>query len=132
VYLGDPRLDPVFAELDRRAAVALVHPVARRSPVPGLAPSLFEFPFDTTRAVANLVVGGTLERFPSVRLIVAHAGGAVPLLHDRILDRRPIVARALRQPSPTTAELERMMADGLRRSRAQLQRLFYDVTLAAS
>jgi 6-methylsalicylate decarboxylase len=132
VYLGDARLEPVFAELDRRAAVALVHPVAGGSPVPSLAPSLFEFPFDTTRAVANLVIGGTLERFPSVRLIVAHGGGAVPLLTDRILDRGPIVARALRQPPPTTAELERMMADGLARSRAQLRRLVYDLTLAAN
>jgi 6-methylsalicylate decarboxylase len=132
VYLGDARLEPVFAELDRRAAVALVHPVARHSPVPGLAPSLFEFPFDTTRAVANLVIGGTLERHPDLRLIVAHGGGAVPLLCDRILDRGPIVARALRQPPPSTAELERMMAEGLRRSRTQLQRLFYDVTLAAT
>jgi 6-methylsalicylate decarboxylase len=132
LHLGDPRLDEVFAELDRRAAVALLHPVARCSPGPALAPSLFEFPFDTTRAVANLVIGGTLERFPSVRLIVAHAGGAVPLLHDRILDRRPIVARTLRHPPPTTAELEGMMADGRRRSRMQLQRLVYDVTLAAN
>lgn len=44
VHLGDPAFDPVFAELDRRAAVALVHPAAGSSPVPALAPSLFEFP----------------------------------------------------------------------------------------
>jgi predicted TIM-barrel fold metal-dependent hydrolase len=132
VHLGDPRLDPVLAELDRRGAVAFVHPVAQSSPVPALAPSLFEFPFDTTRAVANLVIRGTLERCPSLRLIIAHAGGAVPLLRDRILDRAPIVARALRAPAPTLAELERMMAEGLARSQRQLEHLCYDVTLSAS
>jgi predicted TIM-barrel fold metal-dependent hydrolase len=76
--------DPVFEELDRRGAVVFVHPAVStggriatdppaRSPVPTLEPSLLVF--DTTRAAVNLVVSGTLARYPRVRLILAHAGG---------------------------------------------------------
>ena len=43
-------------------------------------PSLYEFTFDTTRMVANLLYGGTLDRYPNVRLILSHAGGTVPYL----------------------------------------------------
>jgi 6-methylsalicylate decarboxylase len=84
VYLGDPRFEPIFAELDRRNAVVFVHPAVSRSPIPTIEPSLFEFVFDTTRAVANLVISGTLERHPNIRLIAAHAGGTVPYVHDRV------------------------------------------------
>lgn len=143
VYLGDPYIEPIFAELDRRAAVALVHPAVSTgdrlpvepnagSPVPTLEPSLFEFLFDTTRAVANLIVTGTLERNPRVRLILAHAGGTVPYVHDRIVDRGPILERVRRTPPPARAELQQMLDQGLADSHRQLQRLFYDVTLSAN
>jgi 6-methylsalicylate decarboxylase len=146
VYLGDKRLEPIFAELDRRACVALVHPAVSTgqrpptdpsagSPVPTLEPSLFEFVVDTTRAVANLVIGGTLKRHPHVRLILAHAGGTIPC--DRVLDRAPILtrireAREGRAAPPSPEELQAMMAEGLADSRRQLQRLFYDTTLSAN
>jgi predicted TIM-barrel fold metal-dependent hydrolase len=122
----------VGPELDRRGAVVLVHPVAAASPVKALVPSLFEFPFDTTRAAANLVVSGTLERHPDVWMILAHAGGTVPYLHDRIVDRRPIVERVRYGPPPTTTELTELLSDGLAASRRQLERLYYDVTLSAN
>jgi predicted TIM-barrel fold metal-dependent hydrolase len=87
VYLGDGRLDPVFDELNRRSAVVFLHPTlpacADRTSL-GYAPSLIEFVFDTTRAVTHLVLSGTLERCPDLRLIVAHAGGTIPYLADRI------------------------------------------------
>lgn len=143
VYLGDPYIEQIFAELDRRGVVALVHPTVftgdrppvepnAGSPVPALEPSLFEFLFDTTRAVANLIVGGTLERYPRVRLILAHAGGTVPYVRDRILDRRPILERARRTPPPTPDELQQLLGDGLAASRRQLDGLFYDLTLSAN
>jgi predicted TIM-barrel fold metal-dependent hydrolase len=132
VYLGDPRLESVFAELDRRGAVVFVHPAAAVSPLAALAPSLFEFPFDTTRAVANLVVSGTLARHRGIRLVIAHAGGTVPYLRDRILDRAPILERVRLAPPPGPTELARMLDDGLADSRRRLERLFYDVTLSAN
>jgi len=85
-YLGDPRFDPLMAALNERDAVVFVHPaipvVADRIDVkiPAFA---MEFTFDTTRAIFNLVYNGTMERYPRIKWVVAHAGGAVPYLVER-------------------------------------------------
>lgn len=82
-YLGDDRFEPVMQELDRRKAVAFVHP---QVPVTGVAPQVpipvfaMDFTFDTTRAAFNMVHTGTIERNPSIRFVLAHAGGTVPYL----------------------------------------------------
>lgn len=86
-YLGDPSFDPVFDELNRRKAVAFIHPTHCEAPEhTGLRapPFVVEYVFDTTRALVNLVFTGTLKRCPNIRLIVAHGGGTVPFLAQRI------------------------------------------------
>jgi predicted TIM-barrel fold metal-dependent hydrolase len=45
---------------------------------------MLEFLFDTTRAVVNLVLNGTVARLPNLRLIVPHAGATLPVVADRI------------------------------------------------
>ncbi len=86
-YLGDPLFEPVMAELDRRHAVAVLHPT---SPACWEAVSLghprpmLEFSLDTTRAVFNLALTGTLDRYPNIRFVVPHAGAALPVLADRV------------------------------------------------
>jgi predicted TIM-barrel fold metal-dependent hydrolase len=86
IYLGDSRFDELMAELDRRKAVAFVHPTSPdktqtdfKYPTP-----MLEFPFDTTRAATNLVFSGAFKRFPNIRFILSHAGGTVPFLGYRI------------------------------------------------
>ena len=62
-YLGDPAFDPLFEELNRRKLVVYTHPnIPPGSDVPklGWPAPLIEFVFDTTRAVTNLVLNGTL------------------------------------------------------------------------
>jgi predicted TIM-barrel fold metal-dependent hydrolase len=87
VYLGDASLDPVFRELDRRRARVLIHPT---SPVCwehtsfGRPRPMLEFLFDTTRAVVNLVLNGTVARSPNVRLIISHVGATLPVVADRV------------------------------------------------
>jgi aminocarboxymuconate-semialdehyde decarboxylase len=44
---------------------------------------LVGFVFDTTLAAAGLVFGGVVERFPGIRWVLAHLGGAVPYLAER-------------------------------------------------
>jgi len=86
-YLGDPALDPLFAELDRRGARVLIHPT---SPVCweqtsfGRPRPMLEFLFDTTRAVVNLVLNGVVARHPDLRLIVPHCGATLPVIADRV------------------------------------------------
>ncbi|MHA1209849.1 MAG: hypothetical protein ACTSP1_14790 [Candidatus Freyarchaeota archaeon] len=83
-YLGDPLFEKVFEEFNRRKAVVFVHPTdppvsdAIGLDVPN---SLYEYTFDTTRAVTNLVYSGTVERN---RFIFSHAGGAIPFLARRV------------------------------------------------
>jgi aminocarboxymuconate-semialdehyde decarboxylase len=42
------------------------------------------FPFETTVSVSRLIVSGTFDRFPKLRLLVAHAGAALPALIGRL------------------------------------------------
>jgi 6-methylsalicylate decarboxylase len=86
-YPGDALFDELFSELNRRKALVFIHPTVpaiNRQLQLDLPPFLVEFVFDTTRAVVNLLYSGTLERCPDVRFILAHAGGTIPYLAQRI------------------------------------------------
>lgn len=86
-YLGHPRLNPVLAELDRRAAVVLVHPtscVGYENVACGRPRPMIEFMFDTARSIVDLVLSGAVDRYPRLKIIVPHAGGVLPLLADRV------------------------------------------------
>ncbi len=86
-YLGDAALEPVFDELDRRHARVFLHPT---SPACwehtsfGRPRPMLEFLFDTTRAVVNLVLNGTVARHPDISFIVPHAGATLPVIADRV------------------------------------------------
>ncbi|RZN14436.1 hypothetical protein CWO90_43010 [Bradyrhizobium sp. Leo121] len=103
--MGDSRFDPLFAELDRRRAIVFMHPTSPFCPccqTAGLTypRPVLEFMFGTTRAVSNLILTGTLDRFRNIRFIVPHAGGAVPVLADRNVGLAP----ALQLPNPIEAD----------------------------
>ncbi|MCS0603669.1 amidohydrolase [Streptomyces sp. LP11] len=115
VYLGDPRLEPLWEDLDRRGAVVFVHPtspphadqVALGRPRP-----MLEFLFDTARTASDLLFRGVLARRPRVRWILTHGGGALPLLTDRMELFRTLFGEGTAN-APSTAE--------------QLGRLWYDM-----
>jgi 6-methylsalicylate decarboxylase len=119
-YMGDPAYDPLWDELERRQAVAFMHPYAPEEDVPAgmrLPSSLIEFVFETTRAVATLLFSGTCERCPHVRLILPHAGGTVPYIALRL---------CLGQFWPG---LQENVPQGVL---PYLQRFYYDTALAAA
>ncbi len=121
IYPGDERFDPVFQELNRRKAVVHLHPTdiperhERTLPWP---PYLVEFMFETTRAVANLVYSGTMERYPDISIILSHAGGAVPYLAWRLWTGEFTVPR-LSETAPA----------GVYES---LKRFYYDTAMASN
>lgn len=95
-FLGDSEFEQFMKELDSRKSVVFIHPnVHSSSSQLGLKfpTALFEFLADTTRAVLNLTLSGTLERYPNIRWILAHAGGAIPSQAWRwaVADHFPIV-----------------------------------------
>jgi predicted TIM-barrel fold metal-dependent hydrolase len=49
-----------------------------------LLPPLIDFPQETTRTAADLVVSGTRAMFPDVKIILSHAGGTLPFIAYRI------------------------------------------------
>lgn len=88
VYLGDESLDPIFAELDRKNSLVIIHPspartLPRENVVTGKVMALFEYPADTTRAVLNMLANGTLEKFPNLKVVVPHCGSFLPYMKQR-------------------------------------------------
>jgi predicted TIM-barrel fold metal-dependent hydrolase len=86
-YVSDPAFAPIFRELDRRQARVLLHPTSPpcwEHTSLGRPRPMLEFLFDTTRAVADLVLNGTVAGHPDLRLIIPHAGATLPLVADRI------------------------------------------------
>lgn len=103
VYMGDKSLDAVFDKLNERNAIIFTHPTgcklvsgdhnhdeASGAPMitevnPLTIPTgLLEYMFDETRAVANLLVSGTVTRCPNIQFIMSHAGCVLPSLLARI------------------------------------------------
>ncbi|KWR85536.1 amidohydrolase family protein [Cupriavidus sp. IDO] len=85
MYLGDEHFTPLLEELDRRGTVAFVHPNQPPHEVPSVAPaSVLEYPFETTRTAASLIMSGAMSRYRDVRFILSHAGGTLPFLVPRL------------------------------------------------
>ncbi|PHH80659.1 hypothetical protein CDD82_1587 [Ophiocordyceps australis] len=86
-YLGHEDFKPIWAELNRRKAVVFIHPthgldtrwVNAHAPQP-----LFDYPHETTRAAADLLMSNNLREFPECKIILSHAGGTLPYLIHRI------------------------------------------------
>ena len=86
-YLGDASREPVFRELNRRKARVFLHPTSPacwEHTSLGRPRPMLEFFFDTTRAVVDLVLNGTISRHTDIELIIPHAGATLPMIVDRV------------------------------------------------
>lgn len=97
VYLGDQKFAPIFQELNKRHARVFIHPTTpcvlqvdhdhtkkvAATPLRQFPSPVFEFLFDTARAIINLFVSGTVSRCPNITFIIPHAGGALLPLIER-------------------------------------------------
>ncbi len=87
--LDDPALDVLWAAAEREGAVLFVHPHygLGNEALGGFGhalPLALGFPFETAAAIARLILSGVLDRFPALRMVVAHAGGVLPYLAGRL------------------------------------------------
>ena len=84
--LADERYWPLYERASDKGAVLYIHPI---DPVGVEAMTeywlmpLVGFLMDTTLAAAHLVFAGVPERYPGIRWVLAHLGGAVPYLAER-------------------------------------------------
>jgi len=89
VALADARFAPLYQAADRLGAVLYIHPthpVGVEAMTEYWLMPLVGFLFDTTLAAAQLVFSGVVERFRRIRWVLAHLGGAIPYIAER-LDR---------------------------------------------
>ncbi|KAE8154998.1 amidohydrolase 2 [Aspergillus avenaceus] len=106
-YLGDASLDPVFEVLHKRQAGVFVHPAAPgcHSIAMGYPIPLTEYPFDSVRAMENLLLSGQRAKYPDVKIIFPHGGGAMPYLATRIAGMASMPAMGGRSIPESVAEL---------------------------
>jgi aminocarboxymuconate-semialdehyde decarboxylase len=89
VALSDERYWPLYEKAEETGAVLYIHPthpVGVEAMTDYWLMPLVGFTFDTTLAAASLVFSGVVERFPTITWVLAHLGGAIPYLAER-LDR---------------------------------------------
>lgn len=84
-----PELDPVWSCLAEAGMPVLVHPLSGLASdvVRGQGQALtlaLSFPFETTVAIARMLVSTVLRRHPGLRVIAAHGGGTLPYLYGRL------------------------------------------------
>ena len=82
--LSDPRLEKVWEQLDQAQAVVHVHPNAYAAGSYGRPSPLIDVAFDTARVATDMLYKGVFRRFPNIRFIFGHCGGALPALSGRI------------------------------------------------
>jgi len=85
--LDDPGFSSFFEYANRAGVVVFLHPLQRPFPKQWYGyrlEHLIGLPVDTTFTVARLALSGFLDRYPNIKLIGAHVGGAIPFLAPRI------------------------------------------------
>jgi aminocarboxymuconate-semialdehyde decarboxylase len=93
INIGELPLDPFWQKAETLGMPVLIHPVlvgsAPRAAKFGLA-QVVQYTFDTTFGVGSLLMSGVLDRFPRLKLVLSHGGGAYPYLAGRfdIMHRR--------------------------------------------
>jgi len=84
IWLSDRSLDPVWSELNTRRATVHIHPNAYAGAAQGRPSPVIEVAFDTARTVVDMLYKGVFRRYPDIRFVIAHSGGAVPVLSGRL------------------------------------------------
>ena len=87
-YLDSPRAQPFFELVTDLDVPLFVHPPrvtigAEKMEIFRLA-EMVGRPFDTTLSLTRFILTGGLERFPRLRIVCAHIGGALPMLPGRL------------------------------------------------
>jgi aminocarboxymuconate-semialdehyde decarboxylase len=100
--LGELPLDEYWAAAQSLDVPVFLHP-AQPAPLPRTSKfalnQIVQYTFDTTLCVGSLISSGVLDRFPKLRLILSHGGGALPyligrfdIMHERADKSQGIVA----------------------------------------
>lgn len=109
--LGDRRLDPFWAKAEELGAVVFLHPQGFSQPErlqDYFLTNVVGQPLETTLALAQMIFGGTFERYPALKVCAAHGGGFLPFYLGRF-------EQAYRERAECRAHISRPPADYLKR-----------------
>src|SRR5499425_2254216 len=84
--ISDPRFHPFWAKAEELGSTIFIHPQGDTAPVQlgqrfkgnGYLGNVIGNPLETTIALSHLIFEGTLDRYPRLKIIAAHAGGFLP------------------------------------------------------
>ncbi len=111
--LVEPDFEPVFAALNRRGAVLYLHPAGNSACSPLIGDYHLTWmvgaPVEDTISVMQLITHGVPARYPDIKIINSHLGGALPMLLQRADDQYRW--EAPHTPEPPSAAARRMWYD---------------------
>ena len=86
VELGSPRLQPFWAEVEKLGIAAFIHPAGMDHPrfKKFLMWNGVGQPVEEGLAMSSLIYEGTLDRFPNLKVGIAHGGGMLPFYAGRV------------------------------------------------
>jgi aminocarboxymuconate-semialdehyde decarboxylase len=94
-YLGDDFFLPFWEAAEDSGALVFIHPTTRGLGVPALDGyylwNSVGNPLETAIAAAHMAMAGVLDRHPRLRVLLAHGGGALPVVRGRL--RRAFAVR---------------------------------------
>jgi aminocarboxymuconate-semialdehyde decarboxylase len=111
--LVEPDYEPVWAELNRRGAVLYLHPAGNSACSPLIGNYHLTWmvgaPAEDTISVMQLITHGIPARYPDIKIINSHLGGALPMLLQRADDQYSWEAPDT--PEPPSVAARRMWYD---------------------
>jgi aminocarboxymuconate-semialdehyde decarboxylase len=90
--LSSPEFDPFWAKAEELQALIFVHPqdsqnatgIKNRVQGNGVLSNVIGNPLETTIFLSHLIMEGTLDKFPNLKICAAHGGGFLPSYDGRI------------------------------------------------
>ena len=83
--LSDPKLNPFWAKAEELGVLIFIHPqgtpeleASGRLKGNGVLFNVIGNPLETTIALSHLIFEGTLDKYPGLKILGAHAGGYLP------------------------------------------------------
>jgi predicted TIM-barrel fold metal-dependent hydrolase len=90
--LSSPEFDPFWAKAEELQALIFVHPqdapivtgIRDRVKGNGVLNNVIGNPLETTMFLSHLIMEGTLDKFPNLKICAAHGGGYLPSYDGRL------------------------------------------------